>query len=135
MRRILFLALGIGAMVTQGFSQARSAISGNVKDNAGKGLQAVTVSLLQSKDSSLVKSDVTDANGQYQFTVTKTGKFFLSYTIIGFEKNYSAAFELQNGQNYDAAAISLQPASKKLQDVTVTSRKPMIEIKADKTVF
>jgi iron complex outermembrane receptor protein len=135
MRRFLFLAVAVLAITTQGFTQSKTTVSGSVRDNSGKALQSVTVSLLLAKDSSLVKADVTDANGQFQISPAKTGKFFLSYTIIGFEKSFSESFELQNGQNYQAASVSLVPAAKKLQDVTVTSRKPMIEIKADKTVF
>src|SRR6478735_919794 len=133
MRRFLFLA--VLAIATQGFAQSKATVSGSVKDNSGKVLQAVTVSLLLAKDSSLVKADVTDANGQFQISPAKAGKFLLSYNIIGFEKTFSETFELQNGQNYQAVNATLVPAAKKLQDVTVTSRKPMIEIKADKTVF
>ena len=135
MRRFLFLAVAVLAITTQGFTQSKSTVTGNVKDNTGKALQSVTVSLLQAKDSSLVKADVTDANGQFQISPTKVGKFLLSYTILGFEKKFSETFELQNGQNFEVTAASLAPAAKKLQDVTVTSRKPMIEIKADKTIF
>ena len=65
----------------------------------------------------------------------KEGKYLLSYVMIGFERTYSSVFEVKNGQGFDAGNITLQPAATKLQDVTVTSRKPMIEIKADKTVF
>ena len=135
MRRLVAMALAGLAMTTQSFAQSSSTVTGSVKDNTGKALQSVTVSLLQVKDSSLVKADVTDANGQFQIASSKTGKFLLSYSIIGFEKKFSEIFDLQNGQNYQAAATALLPAAKKLQDVTVTSRKPMIEIKADKTIF
>src|SRR6478735_4861697 len=129
MRRFLFLVVAVLSITTQGFTQSKAIVTGSIKDNAGKALQSVTVSLLQAKDSSLVKADVTDANGQFQISPTKTGKFLLSYAIIGFEKTFSETFELQNGQNYQAASAALIPAAKKLQDVTVTSRKPMIEIK------
>ena len=135
MRRLVAMALAGLAMTTQSFAQSSSTVTGSVKDNTGKALQSVTVSLLQVKDSSLVKADVTDANGQFQIASSKTGKFLLSYSIIGFEKKFSEIFDLQNGQNYQTAATALLPAAKKLQDVTVTSRKPMIEIKADKTIF
>lgn len=134
MRRFLLIAVAGLALTTQGFAQSRAAVSGNVKDNAGKALQSVTVSLLQAKDSSLVKADVSDANGEFQIVSNKSGKFLLSYSIIGFEKKFSGTFEL-NGQNYSAPSMALATASKKLQDVTVTSKKPMIEVKADKTIF
>jgi iron complex outermembrane receptor protein len=134
MRRLSVAVLLGLAMTTQGFAQSKATVSGEVKDHNGKALQSVTVSLLEAKDSSLVKADVTGADGKFQIASYKNGKFLLSYAILGYEKKFSEAFEL-NGQNYQAPTPSLALASKKLQDVTVTSRKPMIEIKADKTIF
>ena len=136
MRRILVLAvLGLTTIVNATFAQSSHNIKGKITDNTGKGIQSVTVSLLKATDSSLVKADVTDANGTFELVIAPAGKYLLNYTMIGFEKTYSAVFEVRNGQGYDAGTISLQPAANKLADVTVSSRKPMIEIKADKTVF
>ena len=123
------------AITTQSFAQGKATVTGQVKDNAGKGLQSVSVSLLQAKDSSLIKADVTDGNGQFEVVSSRTGRFLLSFSSVGFEKKFSDQFDLQAGQTYQAGSATLQVAIKKLQDVTVTSRKPMIEIKADKTIF
>ncbi|MES2003264.1 MAG: TonB-dependent receptor [Bacteroidota bacterium] len=136
MRRfVLLTALALVVATTESFAQGKATVAGTVNDHTGKALQAVTVSLLQAKDSSLVKADVTDDKGQFQIVSQKSGKFLLSYSIVGFEKKFSSSFDLQGGQNFQAATVGLQTAAKKLQDVTVTSRKPMIEIKADKTIF
>jgi outer membrane receptor protein involved in Fe transport len=136
MRRIsLFTALLALFTATAGFAQSRTSISGTVTDAKGNALQSVTVALLLAKDSSLVKADVTDEKGQFQLFPQKNGKYLLSYSLIGFEKKYSDAFDVTEGKNSTAQAVTLQAAVKKLQDVTVTSRKPMIEIKADKTIF
>jgi len=136
MRRILLLAvMGLTTIFNSSFAQSSHSIKGKVTDNSGKGIQSVTVSLLKATDSSLVKADVTDANGAFELVIAPAGKYLLNYTMIGFEKTYSNSFEVKNGQGFDAGNITLQPAANKLADVTVTSRKPMIEIKADKTVF
>jgi iron complex outermembrane recepter protein len=136
MRRILTAAvIGLSSLLNTAIAQTGSTIKGKISDNNGKALQSVTVSLLKSTDSSLVKADVTDANGAFEMVYGKEGKYLLSYVMIGFERTYSSVFEVKNGQGFDAGNITLQPAATKLQDVTVTSRKPMIEIKADKTVF
>ncbi|MBI2284985.1 MAG: TonB-dependent receptor [Bacteroidetes bacterium] len=135
MRQLGLIAIMVLALTTTGFAQSGITVSGSVKDNAGKVLQAVSVSLLQAKDSSLVKADITDTDGKYQISSARTGKFLLSYNLIGYEVNYSESFTLQDGQNLQAPAASLIAVAKKLQDVTVVSRKPLIEIKADKTVF
>ncbi len=136
MRRILTAAvIGLSSLLNTAIAQTSSTIKGKISDNSGKALQSVTVSLLKSTDSSLVKADVTDANGAFEMVYGKEGKYLLSYVMIGFERTYSSVFEVKNGQGFDAGSITLQPSATKLQDVTVTSRKPMIEIKADKTVF
>lgn len=136
MRRILvFAVLGLTTIFNSAFAQNSNSIKGKITDNSGKALQSVTVSVLKATDSSLVKADVTDATGAFELMIAQTGKYLLNYTMIGFEKTYSPVFEVKNGQGFDAGTVSLQAASNKLQDVTVTSRKPMIEIKADKTVF
>ena len=39
------------------------------------------------------------------------------------------------GQNVTVKTVALSPAVLKLQDVTITAKKPMIKVKADKTIF
>ena len=39
------------------------------------------------------------------------------------------------GQDVAVKTVALSPAVLKLQDVTITAKKPMIEVKADKTIF
>lgn len=136
MRRLISMTVwGLLMTTTQISAQNKSTVDGNVKDNNGKALESVTVSLLKAKDSTLIKTDITDGNGQFELSASAGGKFLLSYAIVGYDKKFSDHFELQAGQSFHAGAVSLNAAPKKLQDVTVTSRKPMIEVKADKTIF
>jgi iron complex outermembrane recepter protein len=116
-------------------AQSSASISGTVKDGNNKPLQSVTVSLLQAKDSSLVKTDVSDAKGNFEINSGKEGSFLLSYSSVGFEKVYSAIFEKTASQKIDAKPVTMLVATGKLKEVTVVTKKPMIEVKADKTVF
>ncbi len=110
-------------------------VSGTITDNKNKSLTAVTISLLQAKDSSLVKADVTDANGKFEILVSKNGTYLLSYSLIGFSKKYTDHFDITAGQNINMKTGVLNNTAVSLQGVTVNSKKPMIEVKADKTVF
>jgi iron complex outermembrane recepter protein len=110
-------------------------VSGVVKDNNNNPLQSVTVTLLKASDSSLAKADITDKSGAFEMELTSSGKFLLSYSIVGYETKYSSVFDVDSGKSFIAPTVNLQPVSNKLQNVTVTSRKPLIEIKADKMVF
>ncbi|MFN4006129.1 MAG: TonB-dependent receptor domain-containing protein [Chitinophagaceae bacterium] len=110
------------------------AISGKVLSEGGKPVAAVTIQLLKAKDSTLAKAGVTDANGTFSLAAVKQGSYFIRYTLLGYETTASNVFEYA-GTPITVATITLQQTSKKLDAVTVTSRKPLIEVKADKTVF
>jgi iron complex outermembrane recepter protein len=134
-RKIFTLTTAILCIALQAMAQAPSKISGTVTDNKNNPLKAITISLLNAKDSSLVKADVTDAAGKFDIATTKAGDFLLKFSGIGHETKYSKNYTITDGQTINADAISLAEASKNLQGVTVVSKKPMIEVKADKTVF
>ncbi len=113
-----------------------SKISGSV-NNAGKALAKATVSLLKAKDSSMAKAEVSDASGKYEFEGVKPGSYIIAVSSVGFNRSYSNAVTVSGGDNITVPAIALQQASGTMSGVTVaaTGRKPLIEVKADKTIF
>jgi hypothetical protein len=134
MRKIVLSLIVILECTLSSFSQSKSTLKGIVNDNTGKPLQAVTIALLKAKDSSLLKVEISNAEGKFEFSITE-GNYLLSYNLIGYEKKYSTPFEIKANQSITIKAVSLITTAKKLQDVTVVSKKPLIEVKADKTVF
>lgn len=123
------------AFTFSAFSQTtKSKINGTVNDKSGKAIAAVTVSLLKAKDSSLVKTDVSNNEGNYELSANP-GNYLLSYTLVGYAKKYSDRFTVEENKNFTVPKTVLTEEAKKLQDVTVVSKKPMIEVKADKIVF
>jgi len=136
MRKILSIAAaGMFLLTGSAFAQAPSSVTGTVKDNAGKLLQSVTVSLLNASDSSLVKTDVTDSKGSFEINTSREGSFLLRYSSVGFDEQYSAVFEKSGSNKVQAQTVTLVQSAGKLKEVTIVARKPMIEVKADKTVF
>ena len=127
---ITFLLVAIAS-----HAQQSASIAGTI-NHLAKPIAAATVSLLNAKDSALVKVAVSDNEGSFQFEGINAGKFIVKVSAISFQPWYSAAFDLSEGSSYKVPAASLVFADKKLKDVTVTSsRRPMIEVKADRTVF
>jgi len=116
---------------------AQTALSKGVKGTvtAQKPVEAATVALLNVKDSSLVKTAVTDNAGQFEITLSKDGKFLVSVQAIGFATYYSEAFEV-TGANpvHTFKQLTLTAASQQLGGVVVTTKKPFIEQQIDKTV-
>ncbi len=136
MKNFTIVAISILTLLTtESMAQSKGRVTGSITDNNSKALVAATVSLLQAKDSSLVKAGISDGTGKFDISVTKSGNYLLGYSLVGFENNYSPVFAVSEGQTITAKTVSLSPVVSKLQGVTITSKKPMIEVKADKTVF
>lgn len=119
----------------QSMAQSEGKVTGSVYDQGSKALASVNVALLLAKDSSLVKTAVSNSKGEFEIIFSKNGSYLLSYSLLGFEQNYSPVFSLTAGQNFISKTIILSPAVSKLQGVTVVAKKPLIEVRADKTVF
>lgn len=114
------------------FTQAQT-ITGLITDEAKKPIKGASVTLHKAKDSSVVKIAITNADGVYTFN-SIAGKYFISVSNLGFAKYSSTIFDVATS-DYNSPAITLSKSSKTLGEVTVSSKKPMIEVKADKTIF
>ncbi|MEP7165855.1 MAG: outer membrane beta-barrel family protein [Ferruginibacter sp.] len=110
-------------------------ITGVVKDAQGKGIEKATVSLLNSKDSSVIKLAVTAASGKYAFAAPVAGTFLVSATHVGYSPVYSAAFEVSGTTEISVPDMIIDKTTGNLTDVTVNSKKPMVEVRADKTIL
>lgn len=131
-----FSLLAATAIGMSSYAQTGGKISGSIKDGGNqKIIDAATISLLKAKDSSLVKAAVTDKDGNFIFENVKDGKYLLLATSVGHSKTYSNPVEISPANNNATTGVlQLVPVDKKLTEVTVTSKKPLIERKLDKTV-
>jgi hypothetical protein len=119
-----------GSLIGQ---QSKMRIYGFVTDVSGNPLEAVTVSLHKATDSSIVKITATIKTGQYLFDDVVAGDYLLSCTATGFNSYSSPASIGDNGVVADT--IRLYPSAAVLGSVTVVSRKPLVELRADKTII
>ena len=110
-------------------------ITGSIKDEQGKTLQGATVSLKRSKDSSIVKLGVTNSTGSYMFINIANGKYFINTSHVGYVIKNSPAFEVSGEGLVPVPEILLSKGSGTLKEVAITSEKPIIEVKADKTIL
>lgn len=110
-------------------------IKGSVKDTDGKGIVNASVSLMNAKDSSVVKLAVTNDNGEYNFKDIKNGHYMTSVSFVGYATKYSPAFDVSGSGDVSVASVTLNKLSGDLKTVTVTAKKPIIEVKADKTIL
>ncbi len=134
MRIIFTLLLSLLTISFSFAKQTNGSIKGVVKTLTGKGIVAATVSLFKAKDSSLVKTEVTESNGEFVLSNIESNTYFIEVSNIGFTTYTSENFHF-NENILELKPIVLQEANKELAAVKVIAKKPMIEIKADKMVF
>ncbi len=116
-------------------SQTNSKINGLITDGKNTPLKSITISVLNAKDSSLQKVDLSNSEGKFDITIASNKEYILSFSGVGYEKKYSAKYSVANGENLSVPTTILKEADGKLSTITVVSKKPMIEVRADKTIF
>ncbi|MGC4103742.1 TonB-dependent receptor domain-containing protein [Ferruginibacter sp.] len=124
-----FLLSAIGAL-----AQNTGKISGTILKNE-KPAEGATVSLLRAKDSATVKLTAVSKEGAYAFDNIVEGRYLLSVTAVGHQKAWSPVIELSSPSlSAQVPSISLAPISKDLAAVTVTSKRPLVEQRIDRTI-
>lgn len=130
-----FLLLALPLLLCAAVTRAQQ-ITGSVKDDQGKALSGATVTLKKVKDSALVKLAATNATGQYTFTGINAGNYFVAVTFTGHSAKTSASFAVGSGAGtITVPEITLIKTTGNLKEVVVAARKPMVEVKADKTIL
>jgi len=130
MRKHLLLLLCLFSTATI-FAQQ---VTGTIKDENGKPISGASISLLQARDSSNVKFATSKEDGSFTLTTTE-GNYIVSITHVGHSPAHSAAFTVSN-KDVTLPTITLTKAdAATLKGVTVTSKRPIIEVKADKTIL
>ena len=132
--KISFLFVLFIFIVSNTFAQSGGKILGSIfKD--GQPADGATVSLLRTRDTSLVKITVVNKNSLYSFENVATGKYLVGATAVGYQKRLSAIIEV--GKDTEAVqipSISLVAVNKELHGVTVSAKRPLIEQRIDRTI-
>ncbi|RYF87342.1 MAG: TonB-dependent receptor, partial [Chitinophagaceae bacterium] len=133
----LIATLALAGISICTYAQNGGKITGMIKDGGNqKVIDAASISLLKSQDSSLVKTSLTNKDGSFSFENLKEGKYLVVASSIGHSKVYSSPLEISAGSlEANTGVLQLVASSKDLAAVTVTAKKQFIERKIDKTVI
>ena len=94
-----------------------------------------TVQLLKAKDSALVKVAITDKDGVADFENISFGTYILKVSMINFQNYFSSAFEVSAEKStIQLERIQLNRATKEMQEVVVSAKKPFIQKLTDRIV-
>ncbi len=133
-RYFTLILIFITTTATSVLAQQTGSISGTL-EGGGRVIESATVTLLKQNDSSLVKAAVSDKNGYFSFENIAFGNYRLSVNSIGYQRFYSSPITLSaSNSTVNIGTLSLKAQDNSLGEVTVTSKKPFLEMKADKMV-
>jgi len=98
-------------------------------------VENATAELLRSKDSSLVKTALSDKAGFAEFENIPFGSYFIKTSLVNYEKQVSSTVILSEEQSsLKVADAVLQPTVTQLKGIEVTGRKPFIQRMNDRIV-
>jgi iron complex outermembrane receptor protein len=130
---IILLLIAPAIVYAQG-AKSTGGITGQLQNEQAKPMDYATVTLLKGKDSSVVKSTLTNDAGKYLFANIVPGIYIIKATTVGYQAGFSPVITIQNDVA-SAPVIKMQQNSRNLQGVTITAAKPLIERKLDRTVM
>jgi len=115
------------------FAQKNSKLSGKVVDEKGQALAFAVVKVLNSPDTTIVKSGSTNVDGEFIFDQLKEGNYRLSVSMMGHKTKKTESFALTGDLKLPSTVLNGE--AKQLKEVSVQGRKPYVEHQIDKTVL
>lgn len=119
-----------------GFAQSpKATIVFTIQNQQGLRLENITVELLKTSDSTLIKTAISAKNGIVEINNLSFGSYRIRITGIGYSPYYSSAIELTaSNASIQLPAITLMNQTAEMSAVTVTARKPFIQKLSDRIV-
>ncbi|WON95338.1 MULTISPECIES: carboxypeptidase-like regulatory domain-containing protein [unclassified Sphingobacterium] len=121
MRIYLFLILLLTTNIVIG--QSKGKVLGTVFAQNAEPLEKATVTIFNSKDSSVVSYLLTDTKGKFEFVKIPTGTALTLFISHVNANPFRKEFSIPNGENYDFAQLKLD--SKSLDEVVVNIVPPV----------
>lgn len=125
-----YLVLLFFIIINQSFGQVK--ISGKIIDEKQNPAKSVTVLLLNTKDSTLAKSAITNDKGIFVLENIVIGNYLLQINVLNYKKQHIPVSV--NNLPIELKPITIIPEAASLKEVTVTAIKPFLEQRADKLV-
>ncbi len=108
-------------------------VSGKVVDEKSAALSYANVALLRANDSVMVKTELTNDNGEFQFSGITDGRYIVKVSLVGYD-TYVSTPQAVAGANLPMPSITLKAVATQLGEATVRAQKPFVEVHADKIV-
>ncbi len=110
-------------------SFSQNFIKGSVTDSARAPVPFCAMALLNGKDSSLVKGNVSDSAGAFVFEKVKPGNYFIKFNNVCFAPATTNTFTVDSLSALNLPVQILKATGVNLKEVSVSVIKPSIEFK------
>lgn len=114
---------------------AQSTIKGKLIEGDDLVIMYANVALYNASDSTLVKVESSNEEGNFTIHNIVSGNYFFKATYVGYDDYVLPDLEINGNQNIDLGEITMQMQSLGIEEVTVTAKRQMVVIKPDRTVF
>src|SRR5690242_17966742 len=130
---LLFIVISIASQHTN----AQASIQGRIIDSSKSGISQATVMLLQSADSSLIRTFISNRDGAYVFNNIPQGRYLVAAEFIGYKRAYSEFVDISNNRKtVIVGPLTLREGETiSLGTVIVSAKKPLLEQKIDRVVI
>lgn len=116
-------------------AQADNIIKGLLTDGESS-IPFANVVVHSAQDSSMVKVDVSDENGVFSIQGLTDGTYYLEATYVGYTPMLVSDIRLGATERIvDLGTLTFNQTGVQLETATVTARRSIVEVKADRTVF
>lgn len=131
---IILLFIISGVFSQKNSESSNASISGKILDTQDIPVEFCTIALLY-PDSTIVSGDISDEDGNFELTGIVSGTYLIMVQHLEYQKYVTGKFNLIRNEKKIIPDIRLNSSAVKLEEVTVTAKKVMLEIHADKMVF
>lgn len=125
----LFTLFFLNSQVT-----GQATVNGRILSDKGEKVELVNVFLLNAADSTLIKMELSESNGSYNFNQVDSGEYRIQITGIGYEDTFTSPFVLAEKQDKKMDDIIVKQSVTVLDAVEVIAKKPLLEQRAGKLI-
>jgi hypothetical protein len=133
---VLFLFIHFSGGLLFGQQIRGSGVGTVLAESNRKPLEMVNVILRMVADSAIVTGNITDGKGRFEMHDVPGGRYFLTYSMLGFEEERSTVFALDESHpKFEAGTVLLKETSLSIGEVTVTANKSALNTSIDRKVY
>jgi outer membrane receptor protein involved in Fe transport len=131
MKQIILIFL-LSITATYSFAQ-KGQITGIIHEKPANPVSYVTITLKEGADK-MIAASISDKKGMFRLESIPAGKYTITYHLMGFQ-TISQPIQIQPDAMVNVGTIILEPDTKLLQEVSLTSQRSSVSLKLDKKVF